>query len=172
MGSDGLPGGERDHSAGRRLHDDVHRAQEVLYDLRRAVRHQLRDVRAGSYAASSGLLPRAAGHRRRRAGSVGAGHSRRYFSSGEARAGVCDVWACRSVCACDRTYAWRLYHRSLRLAMDLLPQHSGLHSFAISYFANRRRSTVGEEAGGDLAEGRHQARFHRLRSAWANVRVA
>src|SRR5215469_15601164 len=44
VGDHGVPGGERDHSAGRRVHDDVHRAQEVLHDLRAAVRRELDDV--------------------------------------------------------------------------------------------------------------------------------
>ncbi len=48
MGVDGLPGCERGHPAGGRVHDDVHRAQAVLHDLRGAVWGLERAVRAGA----------------------------------------------------------------------------------------------------------------------------
>ena len=92
LGADRLSGRQRHHSAGRRLHDDLHRAQEVLHDLRRAVRHQLRAVRLCPLAADPDLLPRAAGRWRRRPGTFGTGDPRRHLPAGETRAGLCDVW--------------------------------------------------------------------------------
>ncbi len=118
------------------------------------------------------LLPHPAGSGRRRTRPVGASDSRRYLSTGETWPGLCDVRPRRRLRARDRSHTRRLHHGQLRLAMDLLPQRSHLPDLAVPYIAHRRRSALGEEAGRALAEGRHQTRLSRLRSAWPYLRLA
>ena len=125
LGADQLPGVECDYSAGVGVPDDVYRAQEVLHDLRGAVRDQLHAVRAGAVAGDADVLPRAAGRGRRRAGAVGAGDPGGYFFAEAAGAGVCDVWAGGGVRAGDRADAGRVDHGQLQLALDLLHQRAG-----------------------------------------------
>ena len=60
----------------------------------------------------------------------------------KARAGVCGVWHGRGCGAGHWSYAGRMDHRQLQLALDLLHQYTGRAVFALAEFTHGRGSAV------------------------------
>ena len=131
LGADQLSGRQRHHPADQRLARDGHRPQALLHDLRGAVHRQLVPLRHRAEPAAADLLPRAAGHRRRRAGAQRAGHPRRHLPAEEARDGVRRLRHRRRRRAGGRADAGRVDHRQLLLAVDLLHQRARRAALAV-----------------------------------------
>ncbi len=100
------------------------RAQALLHDVRRAVQRQLAAVRPRAEPRHADLLPRAAGHRRRRPRAGGTGDPRRHVPRREARGGVRALQHGHRHRAGDRPDPRRLDHRQLLVAVGLLHQRA------------------------------------------------
>ena len=142
MGTDQLPGFERYHPANERLAFDTARAQALLHDLRSSVHFKFHAVRLGDYTANARALPRDAGPWRRRARAKRASHPGRHLFSEPAQHGIRNVRNGSRCCACHWPHAWRMDHRQLQLALDLLHQCPHRRHLAPAYPARGTRSAA------------------------------
>ncbi len=113
VGADVLSRFERHRAAAERLALVDRRTQAFLHELRCAVHDQFVLVRVRAQSPDADRLPNSSGCGRRRLAAERAGHSRRYFSSREARHGIRRLWRGGGHGSGHWSHARRLDHRQL-----------------------------------------------------------
>ena len=124
VGTDQLPGRQRDHPADERVAQPRVRAQALLHDVRRAVHRDLASLRPRAEPGDADFFPRAPGNWRRRSGAGRTGDPGRHLSQGKTRRRVRALQHGDCHGAGDRPSAGRMDHRQLLVALGFLHQRS------------------------------------------------